>query len=91
MADSIAQAADIFRPAGGPPAPVIMSMGPYGKGIRFRDSHRAEWDRLITQHPAVLDGSSGEHMVWELADPERWVPHGCATLRVRHAGSIPYA
>jgi hypothetical protein len=42
MADSIAQAADIFRPAGCPPAPVIMSMGPYGKGIRFRDSHRAE-------------------------------------------------
>jgi uncharacterized protein len=91
MADGIALAADVFRPASGLPAPVIMSMGPYGKGIHFRDSHRAEWDRLLAQHPGVLDGSSGEHMVWELADPERWVPHGYAVVRVdsRGAGRSP--
>jgi uncharacterized protein len=91
MADGVALAADIYRPAGGPPVPVIMSMGPYGKGIHFRDNHRAEWDRLIAEHPEVLDGSSGEHMVWELADPERWVPHGYAVVRVdsRGAGRSP--
>ena len=68
-----------------------MSMGPYGKGIRFRDWQRAEWDRLITRHPEVLDGSSGQHMAWELADPERWVPHGYAVVRVdsRGAGRSP--
>ena len=30
MTDGIALAADLFRPASGLPAPVIMSMGPYG-------------------------------------------------------------
>jgi hypothetical protein len=54
-----------------------MSMGLYGKGVHFRDSHRAEWDRLLAQHPEVLDGSSGEHMVWELADPK--ASGGCPT------------
>jgi predicted acyl esterase len=63
MADGIALAADVFRPASGLPAPVIMSMGPYGKSVHFRYHHRAEWDRLVAQHPEVLDGSSGEHMV----------------------------
>jgi hypothetical protein len=36
MADGIALAADVFRPAAGPPAPVIMSMGPYSEGLRFQ-------------------------------------------------------
>jgi uncharacterized protein len=91
MADGITLAADVFRPASGPPAPVIMSMGPYGKSVHFRDSHRAEWDRLIAEHPEVLDGSSGEHMTGELADPERWVPHGYAVVRAdsRGAGRSP--
>ena len=91
MADGVALAADIFRPSAGPPVPVIMSMGPYGKGTWFRDWQRAEWDGLITRHPEVLDGSAGQHMVWELADPERWVPHGYAVVRVdsRGAGRSP--
>jgi uncharacterized protein len=91
MADGVALAADVFRPSAGPPVPAIMSMGPYGKGIHFRDWQRAEWDRLITLHPEVLDGSSGQHMAWELADPERWVPHGYAVVRVdcRGAGRSP--
>ena len=91
MTDGVALAADVFRPSAGPPVPVIMSMGPYGKGIHFRDWQRAEWDRLITRHPEVLDGSSGQHMAWELADPERWVPHGYAVVRVdsRGAGRSP--
>jgi predicted acyl esterase len=87
MADGIALAADVFRPASAEPIPVIMSMGPYGKSVHFRDSHRAEWDRLVAQHPDVLDGSSGEHMVWELADTERWVPHGYAVVRVDSRGA----
>jgi predicted acyl esterase len=91
MADGIALAADVFRPAGGPPAPVIMSTGPYGKGVHSRDSHPAEWHRLLTQHPEVLDGSPGEHMAWELPDPERRVPAGYAVVRAdsRSAGRSP--
>jgi predicted acyl esterase len=29
--------ADVFRPADGNPAPVIMTLGPYGKGVRYKD------------------------------------------------------
>jgi len=29
--------ADVFRPADGKPAPVIMTLGPYGKGVRYKD------------------------------------------------------
>jgi putative CocE/NonD family hydrolase len=91
MTDGIALAAAIFRPSTGPPVPVTKSMGPYGKGIPFRDSHQAGWDRLITRHPEMLDGSTGQHMIWELADPERRVPHGYAVVRVdsRGAGRSP--
>ena len=46
MTDGVALAADVFRPSGGPPVPVIMSMGPHGKGIHFRDSHQ---DRKSTR------------------------------------------
>ena len=87
MADGIILAADVFRPAGQAPAPVIMSMGPYGKGIHFRDSHRPAWDQLAAGHPEILDASSGEHMVWEVVDPERWVPDGYAVVRVDSRGA----
>lgn len=91
MADGTALAADVFRPPGGPAVPAVMSMGPYGKGVHFRDSHPAEWNRLLTQHSEVLGASSGEHMVWELPDPEQWVPHGYAVVRAdsRGAGRSP--
>ena len=87
MPDGIILAADVFRPAGQAPAPVIMSMGPYGKGIHFRDSHRPAWDQLAAGHPEILDASSGEHMVWEVVDPERWVPDGYAVVRVDSRGA----
>jgi alpha/beta superfamily hydrolase len=87
MPDGIILAADVFRPAGRAPAPVIMSMGPYGKGIHFRDSHRPAWDQLTAGHPEILHASSGEHMVWEVVDPGQWVPDGYAVVRVDSRGA----
>jgi uncharacterized protein len=92
MPDGIVLRADVYRPDAAGEAPVILTMGPYGKGLPFREAHfRSRWERLIGEHPEVLDGSSGEFMTWETVDPERWVPAGYAVVRVdsRGAGRSP--
>jgi uncharacterized protein len=92
MPDGIVLRADVYRPDTGREAPVILTMGPYGKGLPFREAHFASrWQQLIREHPEVLDGSSGEFMTWETVDPERWVPAGYAVIRVdsRGAGRSP--
>jgi predicted acyl esterase len=92
MPDGLVLRADVFRPPSGEAAPVILTMGPYGKGLPFREAHYASrWERLVSEHPEILDGSSGEFMTWETVDPERWVPAGYAVVRVdsRGAGRSP--
>ncbi len=43
--------ADVFRPQSDEAAPVIMTLGPYGKGIRYQDGYGPEWDWLVGRHP----------------------------------------
>lgn len=90
--DGLVLRADVFRPAGPGPFPVIMSMGPYGKGLPFQSEwFAARWERLLADHPEIADGSSCSHMNWETVDPERWIPHGYAVVRAdsRGAGRSP--
>jgi uncharacterized protein len=92
MDDGIVLRADAFRPAGPGPFPVIMSLGPYGKSIPFQSEWFASrWERLATDHPDIAEGSRCAHMNWETVDPERWIPHGYAVIRVdsRGAGRSP--
>jgi hypothetical protein len=92
MDDGIVLRADVFRPTGDTRVPVVMNMGPYGKGVRFQDHHFAPlWHELIERHPEILAESSGEYLTWEAVDPEIWVPAGYAVVRVdsRGAGSSP--
>jgi uncharacterized protein len=92
MQDGLILRADVFRPDGDQAVPVILTMGPYGKGLPYREAHFAPmWRWLISNHPEVLDGSRGEFMTWETVDPERWVPAGYAVVRVdsRGAGRSP--
>ncbi len=92
MDDGVALRADVFRPVAGGPFPAILSAGPYGKGLPFRSGVFAErFQRLTTERPEVLDGSSGAHLCWETVDPEQWVPLGYAVVRVdsRGAGRSP--
>ncbi|HLH70674.1 MAG TPA: CocE/NonD family hydrolase [Candidatus Dormibacteraeota bacterium] len=91
MDDGIVLRADVFRPQDQARVPVIMTMGPYGKGLAYQDGYAPEWEWLIRRHPEVLEGSSGRYMVWETVDPERWVPFGYAVVRVdsRGAGRSP--
>jgi predicted acyl esterase len=91
MDDGVTLRADLFLPLGEDRYPVILSYGPYAKGLAFRDGYPSAWDRLTQAHPEVLASSSGAYMNWEVVDPERWTPEGYACLRVdaRGAGRSP--
>ncbi len=91
MDDGLVLRADVFRPASPGRFPVILSYGPYAKGLPFQDGYPDQWRRLAEHHPEVLLGSSGRYQNWEVVDPEVWVPDGYACVRVdsRGAGRSP--
>ena len=54
MDDGLALRADVFLPDTAAPAPVTMTLGPYGKGVRYQDHYKVMWDWLVGQHPDLL-------------------------------------
>jgi uncharacterized protein len=91
MDDGVVLRADVFRPLAEGKYPVILSCGPYAKGLAFQDAYKGNWARLTKAAPEVLQGSSNTYQNWELVDPEKWVPDGYAIVRVdsRGAGRSP--
>jgi predicted acyl esterase len=91
MDDGLALRADVFRPDSPERAPVVMTLGPYGKGVRYQDGYKDQWEWLASTHPDILQGSSRGYLTWETVDPEIWVPWGYAVVRVdsRGAGRSP--
>jgi predicted acyl esterase len=91
MDDGLVLRADVFRPRAEGRYPVILSYGPYAKGLAFQDGYPSAWQRMITEHPDVAYGSSNVHQSWEVVDPEKWVPEGYVCVRVdsRGAGRSP--
>jgi hypothetical protein len=87
MDDGLVLRADVFRPDEPEPVPVVMTLGPYGKGIRYQDGYKAQWDWLVSAHPDILEGSSRSYLTWETVDPEIWVPWGYAVVRVDSRGA----
>jgi uncharacterized protein len=90
MDDGVVLRADVFRPDEGR-HPVILSYGPYAKGLAFQEGYASNWTRLVKAAPEVLERSSNRYQCWELVDPEKWVPEGYACVRVdsRGAGRSP--
>ncbi len=86
MDDGLALRADVFRPVPGGRYPVLLSCGPYGKGLRFEEGRPEQWRRLCQDHPDVPAGTSSKYANWEVADPEKWVPHGYAMVRIDSRG-----
>ena len=78
---------DVFRPQSTDPVPIIMTAGPYGKGVRYQDHYKPMWEWIISAHPDLLPDSKKEHLTWETVDPETWVPWGYAVVRVDSRGS----
>ena len=94
MDDGVTLHADVFRPirtVGGGHYPVILSYGPYAKGLAFQEGYPSAWNRMVAEHPDVAYGSTNLYQSWEVVDPEKWVPHGYACVRVdsRGAGRSP--
>jgi hypothetical protein len=89
--DGLGLSADVFRPDDDGRYPVILSYGPYAKGLLFQEGYPDQWNRMITAYPEVAEGTSNRFQSWEVVDPEKWVPHGYACVRVdsRGAGRSP--
>ena len=81
MDDGLVLRADVFRPLAEGSYPVILSYGPYAKGLAFQDGYPSAWQRMAERHPDVTAGSSNLYQSWEVVDPEKWVPHNYACVR----------
>src|SRR5256885_1914202 len=86
MDDGVELRADVFRPDEGK-HPVILSYGPYAKGLAFQDGYPSAWQRMVAEHPDVAAGSTNQYQNWEVVDPEKWVPEGYACVRVDSRGA----
>ena len=91
MDDGVVLRADVYRPPATGRFPVILTYGPYGKGLHFEDLYSDQWRRMVGPHPEVMAGSTCKYQNWEVVDPEKWVPDGYACVRVdsRGAGRSP--
>jgi predicted acyl esterase len=86
MDDGLVLHADVFRPMEEGRYPVILTYGPYAKGLAFQDGYSSAWERMVAKHPDVAAGTTNKYQNWEVVDPEKWVPHGYACVRVDSRG-----
>ncbi len=91
MNDGLVLRADVFRPVTDGRYPVILSYGPYAKGLAFQEGYPSAWERMAGKHPDVTAGSSNLYQSWEVVDPEKWVPDEYVCVRVdsRGCGNSP--
>jgi len=86
MDDGLVLRADIYRPDDDGKYPVILSYGPYAKGLAFQEGYPSAWNRMVEEHPDVAAGSTNKYQNWEVVDPEKWVPDGYVCVRVDSRG-----
>ena len=91
MDDGIVLRADVFAPEQDGEYPVLMTYGPYAKGLHFEDGYPDAWRLMCEEHPDVPAGSTNKYQAWEVVDPEKWVREGYVCIRVdsRGAGRSP--
>jgi predicted acyl esterase len=91
MDDGLVLRADVYRPDPEGRYPVILSYGPYGKGLAFQEGYKTAWDIMARDYPDAVANSSNRYQNWEVVDPEKWVPGGYVCVRVdsRGAGRSP--
>ncbi|MFC3212263.1 CocE/NonD family hydrolase [Planomicrobium okeanokoites] len=91
MDDGLVLRADVFRPIKEGRYPIVLSYGPYAKGLSFQEAYSRQWNLMVSEHPDVERGSTNKYQTWEAVDPEKWVPDDYVCVRVdsRGAGRSP--
>jgi predicted acyl esterase len=91
MDDGLVLRADVFLPVAEGRYPVILSYGPYGKGLAFQEGYKTAWEIMSRDNPDAVSGTTNHYANWEVVDPEKWVPDGYACVRIdsRGAGRSP--
>ncbi|KPI36497.1 putative serine esterase [Cyphellophora attinorum] len=70
---------NIYRPKTTKEVPVIMTYGPYGKDIHYKDFHEKSYSEVNSKHHS-------EHSSFETPDPRFWTANGYAVLRADEVG-----
>lgn len=85
--DGLVLRADVFRPIAAGKYPVLLTYGPYAKGLAFQEGYPSAWQSMVAGHPDVAYGSTNKYQNWEVVDPEKWVGHGYVCVRVDSRGT----
>lgn len=85
--DGLVLRADVFKPIKEGRYPVILTYGVYAKGLSYQEGYPHQWNKMVEDHPEILEGSTNKYQNWEVTDPERWVPHGYVVIRVDSRGA----
>ncbi|PKS12540.1 hypothetical protein jhhlp_000748 [Lomentospora prolificans] len=70
---------NVYRPKGSEPVPVLVTYGPYGKDIHYKDFHPKSYSEVNPRHKS-------DHSAWETPDPGFWTSHGYAVVRADERG-----
>ena len=54
MNDGLVLRADVFSPVKDGRYPVILSYGPYAKGLAFQEGYKGNWVRLVEAAPEIF-------------------------------------
>jgi predicted acyl esterase len=90
MKDGLILRADVYRPNINERVPVVMTHGPYGKGIAWSQPNNPwsiQWNAMCKERPEIFNESSCKYITWETVDPERWTAWGYAVVRVDSRGN----
>ncbi|KAJ5641786.1 hypothetical protein N7490_005786 [Penicillium lividum] len=72
--------ANVYRPKTSTPVPVIVTYGPYGKDIPYKDFHSDSFSEVNPKQKS-------EHSSWETPDPKYWTSQGYAVVRADERGT----
>ncbi|KAK7557671.1 Alpha/Beta hydrolase protein [Phyllosticta citricarpa] len=71
---------NVYRPKTSEKVPVLVTYGPYGKDIPYKDFHPKSFAEVNPEHRS-------EHSAWETPDPKFWTSHGYAVVRADERGT----
>ena len=72
--------ANVYRPKTSDKVPVLVTYGPYGKDIPYKDFHPQSFSEVDPEQKS-------EHSAWETPDPKYWTSQGYAVVRADERGT----